>query len=101
MLTLTENATSVIRSFADHPGLDHNAGLRIAATEASDGLLVSAVRDAIDGDQVLEVAGARVFLEPSVAPMLHDKILDARVDDGGKVEFMLFDPPRNGSGPVG
>ena len=41
------------------------------------------------GDQVVEQAGATVYLDESAATMLDDKVLDAAVDEGGRVEFAL------------
>ena len=41
------------------------------------------------GDQVLEEAGARVFLEETAAVTLDDKILDALVDENGGVQFSI------------
>ena len=40
-------------------------------------------------DQVIEQAGARVFLDPTAADLLEDKVLDAAVDDDGKVRFLM------------
>jgi iron-sulfur cluster assembly protein len=45
----------------------------------------------VDGDQVIETSGARVFLEPGAAVALDDKSLDAQVDDQGTVAFTLAD----------
>jgi Fe-S cluster assembly iron-binding protein IscA len=39
-------------------------------------------------DLVIESAGARVFVEPTVAAFLDDKLLDVAVDDG-KTQFSL------------
>ena len=98
MLALTETAASVIRSFADHPGLDQHAGLRIAGPDDANGLRVSPARDPLEGDGVVEVAGARVFLEPTAERLLADKILDAHVDDDGSIEFVLRHQPRIADG---
>lgn len=94
MLALTENAASVIRSFADHPGLDQGAGLRIAGPDDSNGLRVSPAPDPLEGDGVVEVAGARVFMESTAEHLLADKILDALVEDDGRIEFVLRNQPR-------
>jgi Fe-S cluster assembly iron-binding protein IscA len=40
-------------------------------------------------DQVLEAAGARVFVAPQAASYLDDKILDAQVDEAGNARFSL------------
>ena len=40
-------------------------------------------------DQVVEAAGAHVYLEPRAAAYLEDKVLDAEVDSEGKAHFSL------------
>jgi Fe-S cluster assembly iron-binding protein IscA len=40
-------------------------------------------------DQVLEAAGARVFVAPQAARYLEDKILDAQIDETGNARFSL------------
>jgi iron-sulfur cluster assembly protein len=40
-------------------------------------------------DQVIEAAGAHVYLEPQAAAYLDDKVLDAEVDPEGKAHFSL------------
>jgi iron-sulfur cluster assembly protein len=39
----------------------------------------------------VENAGARVFLEGHAAEVLADKVLDAELDDDGKVRFAVTD----------
>lgn len=87
MLMLTENATKVIGALVDNPGMPEGAGLRIAAAE--EGLSVSAVDAPEENDQVLQEQSARVFLESAAAATLDDQILDAEVDDAGRVQFLL------------
>ena len=87
MLMLTENATRVIGALSDNPELPDGAGLRIVS--APEGLSVAPVAGPDETDQVVEEANARVFLEPSAAIVLDDKILDAQVDDDGQVRFLL------------
>jgi iron-sulfur cluster assembly protein len=91
MLALTETATTVIRSVIDHPELPDGAGLRIAASsgDTTEGLTVAAAPTPEEGDQVLETEGARVFLEPTAAAILDEMVLDARVDDEGRPEFLV------------
>jgi Fe-S cluster assembly iron-binding protein IscA len=89
---LTENASNVIRSLSDNAELADEAGLRIAGTE-DDGTLndlaVALVMTPRHEDEVIEQAGARVFLDPTAADLLDDKVLDAAVDDDGKVRFLM------------
>ena len=40
-------------------------------------------------DEVIESAGARVFLEEHAAEALADKVLDAQLDEGGAVRFAI------------
>ena len=40
-------------------------------------------------DLVVEQGGATVYLDQSAAELLDDKVLDAAVDQSGKVEFAL------------
>lgn len=71
---------------------DDTGGLRIAPGESSDGpALALALVDAPQAtDRSIESEGAQVYLEPTVAEMLDDKTLDARVEQG-QVRFALFD----------
>jgi iron-sulfur cluster assembly protein len=89
MLAVTENATSVIQQLTDRPELPDGAGLRIATSTEAPDLTVSAAGAPEEGDQVVENGGARVFLESGAAAMLDDKVLDARVNDAGGVEFLV------------
>lgn len=89
MLAVTENATSVIQQLTDRPELPDGAGLRIASSDEAQNLTVSPAGAPEEGDQVVEEGGARVFLESEAAAMLDDKVLDARVNDAGGVEFLV------------
>lgn len=90
MLTLTENATSIVKEIAGQPGLPDTAGLRITSENEADATFaVSAAEAAEPGDQVVEQGGATIYLDQSAATMLDDKVLDAAVDPSGKVEFAL------------
>jgi iron-sulfur cluster assembly protein len=89
MLAVTENATSVIQQLTDTPELPDGAGLRIASSDDAPSLTVAPVGAPEDGDEVVENKGARLFLEPQAAELLDDKVLDARVNDSGGVEFLV------------
>lgn len=91
MLTLTDNAVSVIRTLTSQPEVPEGSGLRIAAenTNTAEGLTLSLATAPQEGDQVVDASGARLFLEPTAATVLDDKALDADVDDQGKVSFAL------------
>ena len=91
MLTLTDNAVSVIRTLTSQPEVPEGCGLRIAADTTGDsaGLTLSLATAPAEGDQVMDDHGARLFLEPTAADVLNDKALDADVDEQGKVSFAL------------
>lgn len=90
MVTLTENAASVIRALVDRPELGEEAGLRVASpSNGTQGFVVSTAPSPQAGDAVVDDEGARVFLEQAAAVALEDKVLDARVNDEGGVEFLL------------
>ncbi|GAA1513950.1 Fe-S cluster assembly protein HesB [Kribbella lupini] len=105
MLTLTENATLVIKSITGVDGAPEGAGVRISQENPTDpSLAVTTTEAPAPGDQVVEESGARVFLEQNAASTLDDKILDAAVDDKGGVEFLLVPQPgagqENGAAPT-
>ena len=94
MLTLTENASTVVKTIVEQSETDQRAGLRISQDAVdSPALHVIATEAPQPGDQVLEEDGARVFLEETAAETLEDKVLDARVDDNGGVQFTLSVKP--------
>ena len=93
MLVLTEAAAEVVKSVTATPQAPDGAGIRIASTEPGAEnavpLQVTAELAPDENDQVIEAAGARVFLEPQAAAYLDDKVLDARFDEQGNAEFSL------------
>ncbi len=96
MLTLTENASSVVKTIVDQSGGNQEqGGLRISQDAVdSPALHVIATEAPLPGDQVVEEHGARVFLEETAAETLDDKVLDAQVDESGGVQFAIgVQPP--------
>ncbi|MDN4175081.1 Fe-S cluster assembly protein HesB [Nocardioides sp. SOB77] len=90
MLTLTENASTIVKDISTQPGLPDTAGLRITSESATDPTFaVTAAEAAEPGDQVVQQSGATIYLDEASAVMLDDKVLDAAVDPSGKVEFAL------------
>jgi Fe-S cluster assembly iron-binding protein IscA len=93
MLVLTEAAAEVVKSVTSTPQAPDGAGLRIASAipEPRDpsSLQLTAAAGPQEEDQVVEAAGARVFLEPQAAAYLADKVLDAQFDEQGTVQFSL------------
>jgi iron-sulfur cluster assembly protein len=92
MLTLTHNASAVIKDLTDHSVVAEDGGLRISTSPDNDTSLTVNVTPAPEpDDQIVENAGARVFLEGHAAEVLADKVLDAELDDDGKVRFAVTD----------
>ena len=91
MLVLTEAAAEVVKAISSTPQAPEGSGLRIASPAGSDpgALQVTAAPGPDENDQVLEAAGAHVYLEPQAAAYLEDKVLDAEVDSEGKAHFSL------------
>lgn len=85
MITLTAGAIALITLVVGQRPEAADGGLRIAATDT--GLDVSFVSERRPGDEVVERAGARVYLDGAAAAKLAGKTLDGRVDDTGKPSF--------------
>lgn len=99
MLTLTSDATQAIEHILEHPGLPNGAGVRISADPEPTGngaapspiaLQMAVAGEPDTDDQVIEDAGARVFVQDTLSDALSDKSLDAAVD-GERIEFRLTD----------
>jgi iron-sulfur cluster assembly protein len=90
MLTLTDNAASIVKGLADRVTGTEAGGLRIATQEADPtNYDVTMTPTPEADDQVVENDGAHVFLESNAAAALADKTLDAIIDDGGAVRFSI------------
>ena len=96
MLTLTANAATAIRDITSQDAVPPGAGLRISADETGDGLVLSLAAQPFEGDQIVDSAGARLFLDPHAAAVLQDKELDVVVDPSGDLQFAVADqwPPQ-------
>jgi len=90
MLTLTDSASTVVKSIVDRSPDNTDAALRISAAEpgATD-LSLAVATSAEPNDTVIETAGATVFVEQNAALVLDDKVLDAQIDDDGSVRFSI------------
>lgn len=89
MLTLTRNASTVVKQIADQSGGD-GSGLRITQQSPEAPALDVSPTDAPEpGDQVVEAEGARVFLGEHAARTLDGMVLDAQVDQTGGVQFSI------------
>ena len=93
MLVLTEAAAEVVKSVISTPQAPGETGLRIASSapepEDPGALQLTAAVGPGENDQVIEAAGARVFVEPRAAAYLDDKVLDAQLDEQGTARFTL------------
>ena len=95
-LTLTDDAATAIRTLAGQTNLPEETGVRISSTTGEGGppaLGLSVAEGPLPEDQVIEVQGARVFVDSDVAAGLEDKALDAQITGHGQVQFMLADQP--------
>src|SRR5688572_809502 len=72
MLAVTDNAATAIRDITSQQEVPAGAGLRIAADTFEGSLTLSLVAEPYEGDQVVDTAGARVFLDALAAEMLDD-----------------------------
>lgn len=89
MLTLTENATTVVKTISAQSE-DENTTLRITSDASTEQpFAVSTANEPATEDQVVEQDGAKVFLDSDAAQQLDDKVLDAAVDESGNVQFSI------------
>lgn len=90
MLTLTENASTIVRDIATQATQADGAGLRITSDDSPEpAFAISAAEGPEPGDATVEQDGATVYLDPAAAQQLDDKVLDAGVDQSGNVQFAL------------
>jgi iron-sulfur cluster assembly protein len=91
MLTITDNAATVVKDLTGRATGSPAGGLRISASETDALNFDVAMIPAPEAeDQVVENDGAHVFLEKSAAEALADKELDAIIDDEGAVRFSVL-----------
>jgi iron-sulfur cluster assembly protein len=90
MLTLTDSASTVVKTLIERTPDVADAALRISASEAgATDLSLAVASQAEPNDTVIESAGAKVYLEQNAALVLTDKVLDAQIDDEGSVRFSI------------
>ncbi|WP_411701218.1 hypothetical protein [Conyzicola sp.] len=90
MLTLTDNAASIVKGLADRVTGTEAGGLRIATQQTDPTNFDVTMTPTPEADDlVVENDGAHVFLETNAATALADKTLDAMIDDGGAVRFSI------------
>jgi Fe-S cluster assembly iron-binding protein IscA len=89
MLTVTENARTIVQEITEKSDPDITA-LRISADASPEAAFaVSAVTGAEPGDQTVQDGGATIHLDEAAAQQLDDKILDAAIDQNGSIQFSL------------
>ena len=101
MLTITSNAAEAIRAIVQSTDVPDDGGIRIsiARQNGSQASLELALSPApMEGDDVLDVNGAHVFLDEMASVALDDKSLDAEVD-GGEISFGIVDRDEDGPQP--
>ena len=90
MLTLTENATTIVKTLTTQAVDSPEGGLRISSSDPNATTFSVAVAPAPEADdQVIVDGDARVFVEENASVALADKVLDAQLDDQGAVHFQL------------
>jgi Fe-S cluster assembly iron-binding protein IscA len=89
VLTLTENASTIVKDITAQQGGADSTGLRICGESLEHGLTVTAAEQPLPGDATVTSAGATVYLDPIASQQLDDQILDAAVDESGRVQFAL------------
>jgi iron-sulfur cluster assembly protein len=92
MLALTQEAIEAVRDVLADDELPDAAGLRISTldTDGATELGLQLAPEPIDGDQVIDESGARLFLDESAATLLDDQVLDA-VAHGDHLHFTFKD----------
>jgi iron-sulfur cluster assembly protein len=83
MVTLTNDAVTAIHTLTGQPDTPLGTGLRMAADPDRGALTLSLAVAPVDGDQIVESSGARLFLDPGAAMALDDKTLDATTEPDG------------------
>ncbi|SDB94019.1 Fe-S cluster assembly iron-binding protein IscA [Sanguibacter gelidistatuariae] len=89
MLTLTDNARIAVQDLATQANLPDGGGLRIAAADGTPGDFdLALVTEAPATDEVIELDGTHVYVEPVASTSLADLSLDADAS-GSTTSFTL------------
>jgi len=90
MLTLTDQASTVVKDLAERATGSDEAGLRISTLpDNPKDYEVKVAAFPEPDDIVVANDGAQVFLESRAADALTDRVLDAKVEADGAVRFQL------------
>jgi iron-sulfur cluster assembly protein len=101
MLTITSNAAEAIRTIVESTDVPDEGGIRIsiARQNGSQASLELAISPApLEGDDVLELNGAHVFLDEMASVALDDKALDAEME-GDEISFGIVERDEEGPEP--
>jgi iron-sulfur cluster assembly protein len=101
MLTITSNAAEAIRAIVQSTDVPDEGGIRIsiARQNGSQASLELALSPApMEGDDVLELNGAHVFLDEMASVALDDKALDAELQ-GGEISFGIVEQDEDAPEP--
>ena len=95
MLTLTENASTIVKTLTEQTVESPVGGLRISSPDPNASSFAVAVVAAPEPDDQIVIGGeARVFVEETASGVLSDKVLDASFDEQGSVQFQIgLQPP--------
>jgi iron-sulfur cluster assembly protein len=91
MLTLTQNAISLLNRIEHSPSAPEGTGLRIAADPNVGDMTFRLAGAPHEGDEVVARSGAVVYLDYEASIVLSDKTLDARETSDGRVQFTVTD----------
>jgi len=81
MLTITEEAATLIRTLRQDAELSEQAGLRMVVDRTNLSLSMDLAVAPTSGDSVIDRYGARVFLSPSAAYRLRGGTLQAEISE--------------------
>lgn len=88
MLTVTENAQTLVKGLTENAELPETGGVRLALAPDQTQLTVSLVPAPEETDQVVDSGEARVYVAEDTAAALEDHALDATQTEEG-VGFTL------------
>ncbi|GAB3019624.1 hypothetical protein GCM10011376_29020 [Nocardioides flavus (ex Wang et al. 2016)] len=91
MLMLTEEAHKAVAAISRSTVPSHLPGLRISRRADRPSFSVRRAVVPEETDQVIERDGARVFLAPVAALRFSDSVLDVRLDEHDRLQFVVRD----------
>jgi Fe-S cluster assembly iron-binding protein IscA len=81
VLQVTDSAAEAVKAIVEQAEVGTTGGLRIAVDEADESVELGVEQAAAAEDTVIDLAGARVFLDEPSARALADMVLDANAHD--------------------